>query len=200
MDSLAILDFGSQYAQLIARRVREAHIYCELLPWNVAEENVLALNPKGFILSGGPASVYDAGAPMVPAYVLESHKPVLGICYGMQALTHALGGIVSPSSKREYGLAEVETVIANPLLMDGRRRVWMSHGDRIESLPDGFAALAKSANSPYAAIGDVERGYYGVQFHPEVSHTQDGTEILGRFAHEICLFHHLLLSKCFTDF
>ena len=186
MDSLAILDFGSQYAQLIARRVREAHIYCELLPWNVAEENVLALNPKGFILSGGPASVYDAGAPMVPTYVLESHKPVLGICYGMQALTHALGGMVSPSSKREYGLAEVETVIANPLLMDGRRRVWMSHGDRIESLPDGFAALAKSANSPYAAIGDVERGYYGVQFHPEVSHTQDGTEILGRFAHEIC--------------
>jgi GMP synthase (glutamine-hydrolysing) len=186
MDSLAILDFGSQYAQLIARRVREAHIYCELFPWDAAEEKVRALNPKGFILSGGPASVYDPGAPLIPTYVFESHTPVLGICYGMQALTFALGGTVSPSPKREYGLAEVETVLANPLLMEGRRKAWMSHGDRIERPPDGFVTLAQSVNSPYAAIGDVERGFYGVQFHPEVRHTQDGTEILRRFAQEIC--------------
>jgi len=186
MDSLAILDFGSQYAQLITRRVREAHVYCELFPWNAAEEKVLAINPKGFILSGGPASVYDPGAPLIPAYVLESHKPVLGICYGMQALTHSLGGIVSPSAKREYGLAEVDTVLANSLLGEGKRKVWMSHGDRIERPPDGFVTLAQSANSPYAAIGDIEKGYYGVQFHPEVRHTQGGTEILQRFAREIC--------------
>jgi GMP synthase (glutamine-hydrolysing) len=186
MDSLAILDFGSQYTQLIARRVREAHIYCELFPWNTTEGKVLALNPKGFILSGGPASIYDPGAPLIPSYVLESHKPVLGICYGMQALTYALGGTVSPSSKREYGLAEVETVLASPLLLEGKRKAWMSHGDRIERPPDGFVTLAQSANSPYAAIGDMERGYYGVQFHPEVRHTQGGAEILWQFAREIC--------------
>jgi GMP synthase (glutamine-hydrolysing) len=186
MDSLAVLDFGSQYAQLIARRVREAHVYCELFPWNEAEEKVLALNPRGFILSGGPASIYDPGAPLLPAYVLESHKPILGICYGMQALTYALGGMVSPSEKREYGLAELETVQANPLLEVGSQNVWMSHGDRIERPPDGFITLAHTANSPFAAIGSVEKGYYGVQFHPEVRHTQSGSEILWRFAHEIC--------------
>jgi GMP synthase (glutamine-hydrolysing) len=186
MDSLAVLDFGSQYAQLIARRVREAHVYCELFPWYEAEEKVLAVNPRGFILSGGPASIYDPGAPLLPAYVLESHKPILGICYGMQALTHALGGMVSPSEKREYGLAELETVQANPLLEVGSQNVWMSHGDRIERPPDGFITLAHTANSPFAAIGSVEKGYYGVQFHPEVRHTQSGSEILWRFAHEIC--------------
>src|SRR4030042_2331759 len=115
MDRIAVLDFGSQYAQLIARRVREAHVYCELFPWNEAQEKVMSLEPKGFILSGGPASVYDHGAPLIPAYVLESHLPVLGICYGMQALTYMLGGSVTPSTKREYGLAEVETTLANQL-------------------------------------------------------------------------------------
>jgi GMP synthase (glutamine-hydrolysing) len=186
MDTIAVLDFGSQYAQLIARRVREAHVYCELFPWNEAQEKVLSLDSRGFILSGGPASVYDLEAPFIPAYVLESQLPILGICYGMQALTSALGGSVVPSVKREYGLAEVETTLANQLLPAGRRSVWMSHGDRIERPPEGFVTLAYSANSPFAAIGDLQRHYFGVQFHPEVRHTQHGSEILRRFAVEIC--------------
>ncbi len=186
MDSIAVLDFGSQYAQLIARRVREAHVYCELFPWGAAEEKVMSLKPSGFILSGGPASVYDREAPRIPAYVIESRLPILGICYGMQALTYMLGGSVAPSNMREYGLAEVETTLFNQLLPEGRRSAWMSHGDRIEQPPKGFVTLAHSANSPFAAIGDISRHYYGVQFHPEVRHTQGGSEILRRFAVEIC--------------
>jgi GMP synthase (glutamine-hydrolysing) len=186
MDTIAVLDFGSQYTQLIARRVREAHVYCELFPWNEAQEMVMSLEPRGFILSGGPASVYEREAPFIPAYILESQLPILGICYGMQALTSALGGSVSPSTKREYGLAEVETVLANQLLPEGRRSAWMSHGDRIEQPPQGFITLARSANSPFAAIGDLNRHYFGVQFHPEVRHTQGGSEILRRFVVEIC--------------
>jgi GMP synthase (glutamine-hydrolysing) len=186
VDAIAVLDYGSQYAQLIARRVREAYVYCELFSWNESQEKVLALKPKGFILSGGPASVYDPKAPFIPAYILESRLPVLGICYGMQALTHTLGGAVAASTKREYGPAEVETVFSNQLVSDGRRLVWMSHGDRIERLPEGFITLARSTNSPFAAIGDLDRRYFGVQFHPEVRHTQGGNEILRRFAVEIC--------------
>lgn len=186
MDSIAVLDFGSQYAQLIARRVREAHVYCELFPWNEPETRVMSLKPKGFILSGGPASVYEPGAPKIPMYVLESQLPVLGICYGMQALTYALGGVVAPSAQREYGLAEMDTLLANPLLPEGSRSVWMSHGDRLEHLPGGFITLASSTNSPYAAIGDLGRSYFGVQFHPEVRHTQGGSEILRCFVVEIC--------------
>jgi GMP synthase (glutamine-hydrolysing) len=186
MDSIAVIDFGSQYAQLITRRVREAHVYCELFPWNASQEKVLALKPKGFILSGGPASVYDPEAPTIPPYILESQLPVLGICYGMQALTYALGGRVAASTKREYGPAEVETIRANPLLPEGNRLVWMSHGDRIEGAPDGFVTLACSTNSPLAAIGDLNKRYFGVQFHPEVRHTQGGNEILRRFVVEIC--------------
>ncbi len=186
MDAIAVLDFGSQYAQLIARRIREVHVYCELLAWNTPQERVMALKPKGFILSGGPASAYETEAPYIPRYVLESRLPILGICYGMQALTHALGGVVAASSKREYGLAEAETVQPNPLLAEGRHSVWMSHGDRIERPPEGFAILASSDNSPYAAIGDTQRQYYGVQFHPEVRHTPQGNEMLRRFAVEIC--------------
>jgi GMP synthase (glutamine-hydrolysing) len=186
MDSIAVIDFGSQYAQLITRRVREAQIYCELFPWNAAEEKVLSLKPKGYILSGGPASVYDPDAPAIPPYILESQLPILGICYGMQALTVALGGRVAASTKREYGPAEVDTIQSNPLLPEGKILVWMSHGDRIEQSPDGFVALAHSTNSPLAAIGDLQKRYYGVQFHPEVRHTQGGNEILRRFAIEIC--------------
>ena len=186
MDSIAVLDFGSQYAQLIARRVREAQVYCELYPWNEPQSKVMSLKPKGFILSGGPASVYEPGAPNIPSFIIESQLPVLGICYGMQALTHALGGKVAPSSKREYGLAEIETLQPNPLLPEGRSPVWMSHGDRIEQLPDGFIALAGSTNSVYAAVGDMNRNYFGVQFHPEVRHTPGGSELLRRFVVEIC--------------
>jgi GMP synthase (glutamine-hydrolysing) len=186
VDTIAVIDFGSQYAQLIARRVREAHVYCELFAWTTPADKVLALRPKGFILSGGPASVYDTQAPSIPTYILESQLPILGICYGMQALTYALGGVVAASTKREYGLAEVQTVQINPLLPEGMRSVWMSHGDRIERPADGFVTLAYSDNSPYAAIGNLKRRYFGVQFHPEVRHTQGGSEILRRFAIEIC--------------
>ncbi len=186
MDSIAVLDFGSQYAQLIARRVREAHVYCELFAWNEAADKVLALQPKGFILSGGPASVYEQGAPYIPTYVLESQRPILGICYGMQALTVAMGGRVAASARREYGLADIDTTASNPLLPQGRRPVWMSHGDRIEQVPDNFSVLARSSNSPYAAIGDLTRRYYGVQFHPEVRHTQGGSEVLRSFVEDIC--------------
>jgi GMP synthase (glutamine-hydrolysing) len=185
-DSIAILDFGSQYAQLIARRVREAAVYSELFPWDAPASQVLALSPKGFILSGGPSSVYKPGAPHIPAYVLDSGLPILGICYGMQALTQALGGRVAPAAEREYGPAQLETLPPNPLLAPGSQQVWMSHGDRIETVPPGFIALAQSDNSPVAAIGDLQRKYYGLQFHPEVHHTPGGSKILRRFVVDIC--------------
>ncbi|MDP2977031.1 MAG: glutamine-hydrolyzing GMP synthase [Anaerolineales bacterium] len=185
-DSIAILDFGSQYAQLIARRVREAHVYCELFAWDAPADKVLALKPKGFILSGGPRSVYENGAPFVQNFILESRLPILGICYGMQALTQALGGEVNPSSEREYGPATVTPLIPNSLISNSSFPVWMSHGDRITQLPAGFIPLAKSDNSPLAAMSDVRRKYFGVQFHPEVRHTPDGGEILRRFVVEIC--------------
>jgi GMP synthase (glutamine-hydrolysing) len=186
LDSIAVLDFGSQYAQLIARRVREAQVYCELFPWNAPAESVLALRPRGFILSGGPASVYEPGAPTIPAYILESGLPVLGICYGMQAITHALGGRVAAAAAREYGRAEIETLLPNPLLPPGHQPVWMSHGDRLELLPPGFTSLARSDNAPIAAMGSAERAYYGVQFHPEVRHTPGGADLLRRFVVDIC--------------
>ena len=185
-DTIVILDFGSQTSQLIARRVREHQVYSELLPWNVVPERVQALQPKGFILSGGPNSVYEPGAPRVPAYVLEAGVPILGICYGMQAMTHALGGRVAASTEREYGPATVNLLIPCPLLPDSEFSVWMSHGDRIENLPDGFIRLAETDNSPFAAMGDLSRGYFGVQFHPEVHHTPFGTEMLRRFVVEVC--------------
>jgi GMP synthase (glutamine-hydrolysing) len=183
-DSIAVLDFGSQYAQLIARRVREAQVYCELFPWDAPPETVLALQPKGFILSGGPRSVYEPGAPFIQKYIFESGLPILGICYGMQALTHALGGQVDPSAQREYGPAVIEPLL--PSVLSGLSQVWMSHGDRITRLPEGFVALARSLNSPLAAIGDVHRKYYGVQFHPEVRHTPGGAGFIEHFVVEVC--------------
>ena len=186
MDSIAVLDFGSQYSQLIARRVREGKVYCELFPHDTPSERVLSLHPKGFILSGGPASVYEPGAPQVPDYVLQSGLPILGICYGMQALTHALGGRVAASAQREYGPAEIQVLAANPLLPAGGQVVWMSHGDRIETPPPGFTVLARSPNSPVAAMGDPTRNCYGLQFHPEVRHTPGGAEILRAFVLEVC--------------
>lgn len=183
--SIAILDFGSQYAQLIARRVREAHVYCELFPWDAPVEKVLALNPKGFILSGGPASVYAEGAPTLPGYVLESGLPVFGICYGMQLMVHTLGGKVDPSAQREYGPAEIHPLVPGTIL-DALSAVWMSHGDRIMEMPKGFVALAKSGNSPIAAMGEFARKYFAVQFHPEVRHTPNGAQVLEHFAVEVC--------------
>lgn len=186
MNSIAILDFGSQYAQLIARRVREADVYCELFPWDAPESQVLEIDPKGFILSGGPASVYAPNAPQIPGYVLESGLPILGICYGMQALTNALGGRVAPSDEREYGPANLETVLPNPIIEKGWHKVWMSHGDRVEVPPVGFEVLARSGNSPAGFIGDIPRKFYGVQFHPEVRHTPEGAIFLRRFVIDVC--------------
>jgi GMP synthase (glutamine-hydrolysing) len=184
-NSIAILDFGSQYAQLIARRVREAQVYCELFPWDAPRENILSIQPKAFILSGGPNSAYEPGAPFIQDFILESGTPILGICYGMQALTHALGGKVDASAQREYGHAIVESVNDNPLLPPEPFQAWMSHGDKVIELPPGFSALAQSGNSPYAAMADPTRKYYGLQFHPEVNHTIGGAEIIRRFVVDI---------------
>ncbi len=184
--SIAILDFGSQYSQLIARRVRECAVYCELFPWDSPPEKVNSINPVGYILSGGPKSVYEPGAPQVPAYVLDSGLPILGICYGMQTLAHNLGGKVSPSNEREFGFAEIEVLHSSKFLAAGKYPVWMSHGDRLETAPPGFRVLATSPNSPYAAIVDDARKIYGVQFHPEVRHTPYGKEMLRRFVVEVC--------------
>jgi GMP synthase (glutamine-hydrolysing) len=186
MDTMLIIDFGSQYTQLIARRVRELQVYCEVLPWNADPEQLSALRPRGWILSGGPNSVFAKDAPQIQPAIIESRLPILGICYGMQALTHALGGQVAESVIREYGSAEIDVDVENPLLPSCPQTVWMSHGDRIEHMPRGFVGLAHSSSSPYAAMGDLTRNWYGVQFHPEVHHTPGGRDILRRFVHEIC--------------
>lgn len=193
-DAIVILDYGSQYAQLIARRVREAKVYCEIFSWRAEPEQVLALQPKGFILSGGPNSVYDAGAPPLPDYVLASGAPILGICYGMQLLMQVLGGHVAESRKREYGPAHVWVDEPdNPLFQDLPLAVaqpwleaWMSHGDRVERLAPGFYPIAHSDNSPYAGSADSQRRYYAVQFHPEVAHTPLGHIILRNFVRHVC--------------
>ena len=184
---IAILDYGSQYSQLIARRVREQGVYAELFPWNADPAQVKAFKPRGYILSGGPCSVYDADAPTLPSYVLDSKIPVLGICYGMQLLTHALGGKVALAQAREYGPAHVE--IGESGLFNGLPSeidVWMSHADRIEALPPGWQSLARSTNSPLAAMGDETRHIYGVQFHPEVAHTPLGWMILRSYVFNVC--------------
>jgi GMP synthase (glutamine-hydrolysing) len=199
-DTIVVLDYGSQYSQLIARRVREANVYCELFSWRSDPAEVMRLEPKGFILSGGPNSVYDRNAPRLPQYLLESGRPILGICYGMQLLSHRLGGQVAGSHHREYGPAVLEIEEPqNPLfaglgLEPGHQRlearvttpVWMSHADKVERLPPGFIPLAHTANSPLAAAADPQRGYYAVQFHPEVAHTPEGALILRNFVHHIC--------------
>jgi len=191
-DAIAVLDFGSQYTQLIARRVREINVYCELFPWDAPPEDVMGLEPSGFILSGGPFSVYAPEAPHLPTYVLEQGIPVLGICYGMQLLAHHFGGRVAGAAKQEYGSATVRLVDSTAPLFSGLRptpehlHVWMSHGDRIETLPTDFNILARSTNAPVAAMGDVERKLYGLQFHPEVVHTDRGSDILRSFAVDVC--------------
>ncbi|MEE4195138.1 MAG: glutamine-hydrolyzing GMP synthase [Anaerolineae bacterium] len=185
-NTIAILDYGSQYSQIIARRVREGQVYCELFPWDAAPELVLALEPKGFILSGGPNSVYAKDAPILPDYVIESGLPVLGICYGMQLLTHHFGGVVAGGAEREYGAAEVIIDVDNPLFPISQQHVWMSHGDRIEKLPQNFEVLGHSANSPFAFMRHTSQPYYGVQFHPEVNHTENGREFLQAFVRNVC--------------
>ncbi|MDP3880447.1 MAG: glutamine-hydrolyzing GMP synthase [Dehalococcoidales bacterium] len=187
-EAIVVIDFGSQYSLLIARRIRESQVYCEMVSYDTPWEKVAPLKPKGFILSGGPASVYQPGAPLAPSYVYESHLPVLGICYGMQVITQQLGGVVAPSAKQEYGHAILHVNAPDsPLLagLDDSPTVWMSHGDRIEVMPPGFTALAATENSPVAVMGNGA-GIFGLQFHPEVAHTPQGKTILRNFAYRVC--------------
>ncbi len=191
--TIAVLDYGSQYSQLICRRVREVNVYAELISWDRAAEVLPRMKPQGIILSGGPNSVYDTGAPTLPDAVIESGVPVLGLCYGLQLLAHSLGGQVAPASEREYGRAQVHITgtragAESPLFagLPPALTVWMSHGDRVERLPDGFLSVANSGNSPLAAIADETRRLYGLQFHPEVVHTEHGRDILANFVKGIC--------------
>jgi GMP synthase (glutamine-hydrolysing) len=200
-EAVAILDFGSQYSQLIARRVREAHVYCELFRYDAPAEDVLALKPRGFILSGGPNSVYDQNAPQLPAFVLETRLPVLGICYGMQLLAHNLGGRVAASQQREYGPALLQVAdLSCPLFAElpFALQVWMSHGDRIEGIPTGFSVVAQTDNSPIAAMAHPGRRLYGLQFHPEVVHTPLGADILRNFLVRVCGLHGTWTSAHFV--
>ncbi|MCS6877084.1 MAG: glutamine-hydrolyzing GMP synthase [Geminicoccaceae bacterium] len=189
-EKVLVLDFGSQYTQLIARRLRELRVYCEIRPCTLPDPEIRAFSPRAIVLSGGPASAFEAESPKLPGAVLALGVPVLGICYGEQLLAAALGGRVEPGRVREYGPAEIELLRESPLF-DGilrvgeRARVWMSHGDRVTALPPGFAAVARSPASPFAAIADEERKLYGVQFHPEVAHTPIGKELLANFCFRI---------------
>jgi len=195
-DRILILDFGAQYTQLIARRVRELGVYSEIHPWDITDDEVRAFKPRGIILSGGPESVTDSQPPQAPAVVFTLGVPVLGICYGMQTMAQQLGGKVAPSTKREFGYAEVKATAPCRLFGDLSDRrdeqgravldVWMSHGDRVEALPEGFSVTAITDHAPLAAMSDEKRRFYGVQFHPEVTHTLQGARLLERFVREIC--------------
>jgi GMP synthase (glutamine-hydrolysing) len=188
---IAVLDFGGQYTQLIARRVREMSVYSEIFSCTHPLEKILAAGYQGIVLSGGPSSVYEEGAPLPPAELFEAGVPVLGICYGMQAMGYLLGGHVIPAERREYGKAEITLQGSSPLLKNvapeatGRVTVWMSHGDTVLRPPKGFTALARTPNCPVAAMADEERRLYAVQFHPEVAHTPQGKTILDNFL-EVC--------------
>ncbi len=193
---ILILDFGSQYTQLIARRVREIGVYCELWAWDVTEEQIKEFNPNGIILSGGPESVTEAGSPRAPEYVFNAGVPVFGICYGMQTMAEQLGGSVQGSDVREFGYAEVEIIKDNLLLTNiedhinshgnATLDVWMSHGDKVSAIPPGFETTAKTDSCPFAAMACEEKQFYGVQFHPEVTHTRQGLRILEHFVLNIC--------------
>ncbi len=202
-DRILVLDFGSQTTQLIARRVREFQVYSEIKPCTASLEEIKAFSPKGIILSGGPASVYDQDAPTVPQELFDLGLPILGICYGMQLMAHLLGGRVEHSEKREYGPAEL-TILDHSDLFYGldpsrKYRVWMSHGDRVEELPLGFVSIAESENSPYAAIKHRERPLFGVQFHPEVVHTEIGWEVLANFVLRIAKAAPTWTMKSFIE-
>jgi len=187
-EKILILDFGSQYTQLIARRLRELGVYCEIHPCNVSGEKIRAFRPRGIVLSGGPASVLAADSPRADAAAFELGVPVLGICYGLQLLAHELGGRVDNAAHREFGPASVDVKVGCPLFagLPAKLDVWMSHGDRVEALPPGFEPVASTPSAPYAAVEDRRRRIYGVQFHPEVVHTPQGREVLRNFAHGVC--------------
>jgi GMP synthase (glutamine-hydrolysing) len=190
-DSILIVDFGSQVTQLIARRIREAGVYCEVHPYNTAGSALEALQPRGIVLSGGPASTIDEGAPTIDPALLEAGLPILGICYGQQALCRSLGGVVEAGHDREFGRAQVRVQKLSPLY-DGvwelgtEHQVWMSHGDRVTKLPPGFEVIGTSDGAPFAMIADERRRIWGVQFHPEVVHTPDGARLYANFVHRIC--------------
>src|SRR5262249_20289439 len=183
-ETILILDFGGQYTQLIGRRIREANVYTEIVPFNTPLEKIEAMQPKGLILSGGPASVYENGAPICDPRIFKLDVPVLGICYGMQLIGKELGGRVEPANHREYGSREIEAVRPSSLL-NGMRRVWMSHGDRILQPPPGFEITARTENT-IAAMENPKRKVFGVQFHPEVTHTENGDGLLRRFVFDVC--------------
>ncbi len=188
---IVILDLGSQVTQLIARRVREQGVYCEILPYSAPLERLRELQPRGIILSGGPASVHENDSPQIDAALFTLGIPVLGICYGQQLMCQLLGGQVMPADEHEYGRAFVEVTQASPFFEGvwspgNRYQVWMSHGDRVEKIPAGFSVLARTPSAPFAAIGDPVRRFYGVQFHPEVMHTPDGAVLLRNFTRTIC--------------
>ncbi len=195
-ERILILDFGSQYTQLIARRVREAGVYCELCPWDIAPEYISNFAPRGIILSGGPQSVHAEATPRAASIVFELGVPVLGICYGLQTMAAQLGGEVEPATHREYGYAQIRARGHSRLLKEiedhtspegyGLLDVWMSHGDRVNRLPPGFSAICETDSAPLAGIADEKRGFYGLQFHPEVTHTHQGQRIIERFLHDIC--------------
>ncbi len=192
MDKILILDFGSQYSQLIARRVREAEVFSELHPWDMSAEDIKAFAPSGIILSGGPNSVNDEETPLAPSCVFEMGVPVLGICYGMQTMAAQLGGSVESGLTREFGYAEIYASGASVLLNgiedkeNGILDVWMSHGDKVTALPDGFKVMCSNDSTPIAGMADEARQFYALQFHPEVTHTHQGKAIISRFVHEIC--------------
>ena len=189
-EKILILDFGSQYTQLIARRLRELEVYCEILPFKATKAQIEASKPAGIILSGGPDSVHRAGSPRPDPYVFACGVPVLGICYGMQLLVALHGGKVVPAKKREYGHADLEIIAESPLFADLPKhlQVWMSHGDSAERLNNGFRVDARTASAPFAAISDQGKGWYGIQFHPEVVHTPLGSKVLENFSRRICGF------------
>ena len=188
---LLILDFGSQYTQLIARRVRECGVYCEIYPFDITDAEIAEFSPAGVILSGGPETVTEGATPRIPAGVFELGVPVLGICYGLQAMAAQLGGEVVASNLREFGHAQIGAEHPS-LLLDSmfsesdQVSVWMSHGDKVAALPEGFVCTASSANAPFAAIEDPARRFFGVQFHPEVTHTDNGEALINRFTRDIC--------------
>ena len=192
MEKILILDFGSQYTQLIARRVREAEVFSELHPWDMSEADIRAFEPSGIILSGGPNSVYDDETPKAPPVVFELGVPVLGICYGMQTMAEQLGGRVETGHAREFGYAEIVTSGDSPLLRgiedrdNGMLDVWMSHGDKVTALPEGFRVICSNDSTPIAGMADESRHFYALQFHPEVTHTKMGTAMISRFVHDVC--------------
>ena len=185
---ILIIDFGSQFNQLIARRVRENEVYCQIEPAGFSMDKIKALNPEGIILSGGPSSIYEENSPTIDADIFKLGIPILGICYGMQFMIHALGGTISRAEKREYGFATLDVKIEKHLFnaLPSKMQVWMSHGDSTDALPEGFTVTASTENTGIAAIADVNNRFYGLQFHPEVEHTLQGTEMIRNFLFDVC--------------